>query len=309
MRKTGSHTLPELFSPLDLATILYMACTAAYMCFGPADMTLLLPHFAVRIIVLIVACSLAMLNTKYEGNRFILFLRNLYPLLFLGFFYTETSCMKNIIFHNNLDYYFYNAEQNLWHCQPSAVFSKIMNQDWFNELMNICYFSYYIIIGLVCVALYFSSSKKAQKGIFIVIVSFYMYYLIFAILPVVGPQYYVPDAISTIPPHFFGKLMHNIIISYEQPTGAFPSSHVGVAFIISYISYNYIKKLFFITLPFVIGICFATVYIKAHYLVDVVAGIISAPIFIHLSKKIYDKFTTLSSIDDNKMTIPGKIDL
>jgi membrane-associated phospholipid phosphatase len=296
VRKRAWYNFRELFSPLDLATISYILLSGIYICFDTAGFKNMLPHFVIRILVLALIISIAALSRKFQSNKVLLFLRNLYPLLFLGFFYPETSCMKNIIFETNLDKYFFDAEQSLWNCQPSVEFSKTLNQGWFNELMNMCYFSYYIIIGLACIVLYFNNTTQSQKSIFIVILSFYMYYLIFAVLPVVGPQYYISDStVEITPPHFFGKLMHWIITDIEQPTGAFPSSHVGIAVIIAYITYHHLRKLFFIILPFVLGICFATVYIKAHYLVDVIAGIISAPMFIVLSVKIYNKFLSWSN--------------
>ena len=83
--------------------------------------------------------------------------------------------------------------------------------------------------------------------------------------------------------------MHYILINAEEPTGAFPSSHVGIALILSYVAYKHQKTLFYFCLPFAIGICFATVYLKAHYLVDVLAAIITVPIFIYLSGYVYNK--------------------
>ncbi len=291
MKKDTHYKLLTLFSPLDLATILYIAISAGYFCFSTATFKFLLPHFVIRVLILILIIWLSVLGRKFSSNRVILFLRNLYPLFFLGFFYTETSCMKNIIFNTNFDVFFFNVEQSLWNCQPSIEFSKLIDKAWFSELMNMCYFSYYALIGITCIVLYLKNEPRAQKGIFIIICSFYLYYLIFAVFPVVGPQYYLSHPNSEIaPPYFFGKIMHTLITDFEQPTGAFPSSHVGIAIIIAYITYKYVKKLFFIILPFVLGICFATVYIKAHYLVDVIGGIISAPVFIILTGKIYTEF-------------------
>lgn len=296
MRTNQGYNFIKSLSPLDLATILYMLVSAVYMCFGKACFSALLPHLVIRIAIFILIVCLRTLSDKLPTNKTVLFFRNLYPLLFLGFFYTETHYMKNIIFDVDLDTYFYNAEHRLWSCQPSIEFSKLYNQPWFNELMNIFYFSYYVIIGLSCVVLYLKASQQAQKGIFIVVFSFYIYYLIFAVLPVVGPQYHIVNCTSgQTPPYFFGKLMHFILTDYEKPTGAFPSSHVGIAIIIAYINYTHLKKLFLVTLPFVIGICFATVYIKAHYLVDVIAGIISAPLCIMLSGKVYTKFLSYNA--------------
>lgn len=290
MKKDSGYKFLRLFSPLDLATILYVLASGIYICFSTACFKDLLPHFAVRAVVLVFIISLAAFNKKFPDHKPIRFVRNLYPLIFLGFFYTETYCMKNIIFDTNLDHYFYSIEQRLWNCQPSIEFSRLAHWGWFSELMNICYFSYYLLIGVVCITLYLKKVPQARQSIFMVIVSFYFYYFIFAILPVAGPLSHIPNATYQTSPYFFGKLMQEILVHFERPTAAFPSSHVGIALIISYLCFNYLRKLFFITLPFVLGICFATVYIKAHYLVDVIGGIISAPLCIILSKKIYNKF-------------------
>ena len=295
MKKIAGYNFLTFFSPLDLVTVFYALLSGFYMCFSTASFTLLVPHFVTRALILILIVCLSGLAHKFQTNKLVLFLRNLYPLLFLGFFYTETSCLKNIIFSENLDLYFFNAEQSLWNCQPSIEFSRVMGQGWFNELMNLCYFSYYLLISVVCIVLYLKKQSLSQKSIFVVILSFYLYYIIFAILPVVGPQYYLTNLPDTTPPYFFGKLMHHIIVNLEQPTGAFPSSHVGIAIIIAYVAYKHLKKIFFIILPFVVGICFATVYVKAHYVIDVIAGLISAPLFIILSEKIYNKFLSCNS--------------
>lgn len=292
MRRDSGYTFIKLLSPLDLATLLYVLASGIYICFSTASLTELLPHFGVKALVVLVIACLAVLNRNLPGNKVILFARNLYPLLFIGFFYTETYCMKNVIFDTNLDPHFFNLEQSLWNCQPSVEFSKNMPWPWFNELMNICYFSFYVLIGASCITLYLKKVPEAQKGIFTIVCSFYLYYIIFAILPVAGPLSQLPETGTEAPPYFFGKLMHDILTDYEKPTGAFPSSHVGIAFIIAYVTYRHARKLCFVTLPFVVGICFATVYIKAHYLVDVIAGMISAPVCIVLSRNMYTKLLT-----------------
>lgn len=291
MRTDPGYNFVKSFSPIDLATVLYMLVSGIYLCFSRTGINAILPGLAIRLTVLILIIVVNRLTARFYTNKPLLFLKNLYPLLFLGFFYTETHYMKNIIFSANLDPYFYNTERLLWNCQPSIEFSKLYNQPWFNELMNVFYFSYYVIIGLSCIVLYVKKAENAQKAIFTVIFSFYIYYLIFAVLPVVGPQYHISNCnTEQAPRYFFGNLMHYILTDYEKPTGAFPSSHVGIAIIIGYITYTHLRTLFFVTLPFVVGICFATVYIKAHYLVDVIAGIVSAPICIILSAKMYTKF-------------------
>ncbi len=295
MIKKASHTFLKYLTPLDFASIFYVVFSGAYLFFGRERLINVQEHFYIRLLLLIVIISLLTFSVKYPKNKMIIFFRGIYPIFFISFFYTETSSLKNILFHNNLDVFFYNAEQNLWHCQPSIAFSKFMNDAWFNEIMNLCYFSYYIIIIITCILLFMKNTLPAQKAIFTVFFSFYLYYIIFDILPVAGPQYYAVNLNSEpLPPYFFGKIMHQILINIEKPTGAFPSSHVGIACIIAYVFFKQFKKIFFIILPFVIGICFATVYLKAHYLVDVIAGVFSAFLFILISEYVFNKISILT---------------
>ena len=79
--------------------------------------------------------------------------------------------------------------------------------------------------------------------------------------------------------------MHN---AGEHPTAAFPSSHVGISIIALLLAWRSRSKgLVFALLPFVVLICFATVYIRAHYAIDVLGGIIAAIAFYFLWNYIY----------------------
>jgi membrane-associated phospholipid phosphatase len=62
----------------------------------------------------------------------------------------------------------------------------------------------------------------------------------------------------------------------ERPTAAFPSSHVGVTTVIMLLAaHTRSKGLFFSMLPFFILMCFSTVYIYAHYVIDAIAGFLT----------------------------------
>ncbi|MHB8261552.1 MAG: phosphatase PAP2 family protein [Bacteroidia bacterium] len=288
-KKKVVYNFYTFFAPLDIATIFYILISGIYLCFGISTLDNVLPHFVLRLVGLSIIVGICYLNQKYSGH-FIGLLKNVYPMLFLSFFYSETSYLKNIVFSNNFDPYFVRAEQFFWGCQPSIEFAKAMPQHWFNEFMNICYFSYYALIAAIGIVVYFGKKQHSYRSLFTIIFSFYMYYMFYDVIPVIGPQFHFNTFnTETNPPHFFGKLMHYILSNLEKPTGAFPSSHTGIALIISYILYKQIRILFYYSLPFVLGICFATVYIKEHYLIDVFAAILTVPIFITISGFVYDK--------------------
>ena len=75
---------------------------------------------------------------------------------------------------------------------------------------------------------------------------------------------------------FFYHLLEITHNAGERPTAAFPSSHVGVTTVMILLAcHTRCKKLIFAMLPFYILMCFATVYIFAHYAIDVIAGFIT----------------------------------
>ena len=74
----------------------------------------------------------------------------------------------------------------------------------------------------------------------------------------------------------------------ERPTAAFPSSHVGIATICMLLAWRTKNKmLLFILLPFYVFLCMATVYIQAHYAIDVIAGLITGVAFYFIFKWLY----------------------
>ncbi len=283
-----------LLSPLDIGTLFYVFLSGLYIVLGAYQLTDIMPHVLIRLAIIILIFVLIYFQEKYP-NAPVLFLRNLYPLIFLSFFYTETSYMKNIIFGSDLDIYFSAFEQKLFGCQPSLLFSQKMPQPWFNEVMNMFYFSYYLITAVVCITLYVTKKQLSFKPIFITVFSFYLFYILYNIIPVLGPQYFFNTKFTETPVlYFFGKIMHSILFNVEKPTGAFPSSHVGLAIILSYLAYKHHKKLFYITLPFVTGICFATVYLKEHYVIDVLAAFLIAPVFVYTGNFVYNRLLLLN---------------
>jgi membrane-associated phospholipid phosphatase len=285
--KSGFRSL----SPLDLATLFYLLGSALFIFAGWSRLEGVAPHLAIRILLAAGILALARLARRHPSPLF-RFAHSVYPILFINYFYAETSYLKNILIGENLDSQVAVCEASLFGCQPSLSFSENFPSPWFNELMHLFYFSYYVLIIAVTVFLYLNAGEKGIRGIFIVFCSFYFYYIIFALLPVVGPQYFFQGPLAEVPrPLFFGKLMHFILQHGEEPTGAFPSSHVGIAIILAWLALKNLSRHFLVMIPFVLGICFATVYLKAHYLLDVIAGVLSAPLLYGLSAWLYKRMT------------------
>lgn len=299
LRKIIRNTLP-----VDVVTTLYCLITGFFIIFGFFRVEFALLHllFRVGVFALILLFIVADQNLK---KPFIRFLRNFYPLGLFAFFYAETDSLNNLIFHTDLDQYIVNLEETLFGGQPSIWFYQYFPWTWFNELMNAAYFSFYILIFFLCFWVYKKDETEGRFSIFIICSSFYFYYILFILFPVVGPQFYFEPPYNHVPDaYIFRDIMKFIDSIGERPTAAFPSSHVGIVCILWYLAFKYAKPLLKWYIPIGIALFFSTVYIKAHYVIDVIAGILSAPTIYWMSRGLFNDFD--SSLNNSK-TIFGFI--
>ena len=243
-------------------------------------------HFGVRTGVVILLLLLAILHNTGR-NPVIGFVRYFLPFALLSYWYPETYYYNNFIF-DNLDHQFVKADQVLFSCQPSIEFSKRMPWPWFSELMYFGYFSYYFIFFGTALWCFFFNKQLINKVIFVFVCSFYLFYFAFIILPVTGPQFYFPPPLNEVPDgYFFCKLMRFLQVTGERPTGAFPSSHIGISFTVVIFVAQYCRVLLKYVLPLFVILVLSTVYIKAHYLVDVLGGFAAVAISYPIVKRIY----------------------
>lgn len=271
---------------VDYSTIAYLLITLLLVLFFFQKIENPMHHIFMRIgFFVILLVSIFVRESNY--GKILNLLSTILPLSFLGYFYNETASFNHLFF-NNFDGIISQFEFSLFNVQPSVIFSKRINELWFSEIMNYGYFSYYLLIIFVPVLFYYKKPEFFQQLLFILLTSFYLYYVVFIIIPVVGPQFYFQgDQAVFTPQGPFGYLIKFIQDTAEVPTGAFPSSHVGIALLLGYYIYKYFKE-YLVSVSLVIAILIlSTVYIKAHYVVDILAAFIVTPIFYYLSNKLY----------------------
>jgi len=274
-------------SPTDIVVLGYIIITSVLCLIGFRSLNHLTLCISVRIVTVFIIAGLIKLNSNHKVLHFI---RNFYPLILLGYFYNETAIFNNLFF-NNIDPVLYHLENFIFGFQPAEAFSKVFYYKWFSELMHFAYFLYYIVTFLLLVLIFINKKQLFQKYLFIVVGAFFIYYLIFAFIPSVGPQFYFPVEQQGVPKGYLFEGLMEIITRYaESETGAFPSSHIGMMCIFIFIAYKEIKPILALIILFFILMLLATVYIKAHYVVDLVGGIISAPLIYFIVSSLWDKF-------------------
>jgi len=275
----------KYFNCLDILTFLYIFITGLIIIYGFQKINNFEQHLLVRLIFIIICISLIYFNNRYNSN-ILQFLRYTYPVFFLLYFYGETYFLNNVFF-NYFDNIIIRIESKLFGFLPSEVFHTQFHAKWICELMHLGYFSFYLIIAFLVLTYYYQFPYLYEKRMFSFLFSFYLYYIIFILFPTAGPQFYIQTPEQLPQGYIFTNIVQKIIEKGDNPTGAFPSSHVGMTCIIMFFLFKDFKKAFILWLPIAIILILSTVYIRAHYAIDVLASLIIFPWFIILSEKFY----------------------
>lgn len=283
-------TYLKRFTSVDLLLLSYILITSGFILAFYSSVNSAGLHLSGRLIFIIVLLLLP-LTDKFLKNPAVYFFRIAYPLIILPFFYTETDALNNLFF-KDLDYHFARYDSLFFGYQPSLAFSEAFPGKFFSEMMNFGYFSYYFLIAAFVFYIFIHDNRSAFiRSVFYITCSFLIYYILFIIIPVSGPQYFFKHPYNQVPDSgIFRSLVKFVEFVGERPTAAFPSSHVGMVLIMILIAWReYFKTLFWLV-PFFLLLSLSTVYIKAHYAVDVIGGIISAPLVLRISQKIFITF-------------------
>lgn len=231
--------------------------------------------------------------------RLTMFLRIAVQMVFLSWWYPDTYELNRAL--PNLDHVFASCEQAIFGCQPALLFSQKVPWGWFSELMCMGYVSYFPLMSILLIYYFFCRYEEFLKAAFVLLGAFFIFYVIFILLPVTGPQFYYlavgPEQIAAgVFPNlgdwflthsermaapgwtdgFFYHILEMTHDAGERPTAAFPSSHVGITTVVMLLARRTGScKLVLGMLPFYILMCLSTVYILAHYAIDALTGLIT----------------------------------
>lgn len=231
-------------------------------------------------------------------SKVVMLFRVIYLLLMLGSWYPDTYEINKQFL--NLDNVFAEWEQTVFGFQPALLFSERYSSRIVSELMYFGYFSYYLFFVVTTLIVAIRHYEKLERVTFMLMSAFFICYVIYLFLPVTGPQYYYLAAgmeqiaggvFPDVEHHFrssmecmaapgwgdglFYNLCQSVHQTGERPTAAFPSSHVAIATLVMLIVTRMGMWRYLLTLavPYAF-LCLSTVYIRAHYAIDAIAGFV-----------------------------------
>lgn len=183
-------------------------------------------------------------------------------------------------------------DQRLFGCQPSLVLQHIISP-WLTTWMDFAYFYHIINIPVVALFLYnFRDRTRFREMMSGLMVVSFLGLVGYLLVPAIGPVYTLRSQ-YTVPLRgsmgVFNREMDFMDFARIR-RDVFPSLHVGISFVVWLYAYRNSKKLFWILSPLILSLWFSTVYLRFHYLIDVVAGLILAPLSFWLANWMFRRF-------------------
>ena len=180
-----------------------------------------------------------------------------------------------------MDYFMFGVHPTVW---LEKITFPILT-----EILQIIYCTYFflpIILGVIL--LLKGKHSEFHRVLSSILFAFYFNYILYIIFPGIGPRYTLNNLQSfPLKGVFFTSLIRDGLTSLEGPhRDVFPSGHTTIPLVILYFSYKYERKVFYILLPIVLAMIFSTVYLRYHYVIDVVSGIVLAGISIKLFRVV-----------------------
>lgn len=183
-------------------------------------------------------------------------------------------------------------DQRLFGFQASLVLQRIISP-WMTSWMSFAYFYHIINIPLVGCFVYLRRDRARFREMMsgMMVISF-LGLLGYILVPAIGPMYTLRNQYTVPLRGSMGVFNREIdFMDFARiRRDVFPSLHVGISFVVWLYAYRNSKKLFWILSPLILSLWLSTLYLRYHYLIDVVAGLILAPLCYGLANWLFRHF-------------------
>lgn len=211
-------------------------------------------------------------------NRIMRLLHAFYPVLFIPVIFDSLADLLQWTSPIEQDSLLIQLDRSLLGTDPTVWLERFVHPG-LTELLTWAYTSYYFLPIILMIVLYWRGQAEGfDRAVFGVVLGFYLSYVGYFLIPAVGPRFTLTHLqrveLSGV---FLADTIRDTLNYLERfKQDAFPSGHTAVVVLVLFYAWQYVRGLFWVFLPVVVALIFSTVYLRYHYVVDVLAGILLA---------------------------------
>lgn len=239
-----------------------------------------------------------------QNNKYSLTIRKFYLLVFVYFIYNQTNTYITFINPNLYDELFIKIDRAICGDNPTHLTLQFANP-YLTEFLQFCYMTFFFMPIIHGIELHIRK-KNTEFDLLLrnILFGFYLSYLLYFFLPAIGPRFILHDFTTLskeLPGVFLTEFFRSVvntgggIINAAIPPemqvhrDCMPSGHTMMTLINIYLSFKFKSKLRYVFLVIGSGLIFATVYLRYHYVIDVIAGAVFFYVSLKLEKSISKK--------------------
>lgn len=279
--------------PVDLLSLAFIAFLTVVTLAASA----LLPHagwliarFAALALSLILAARYASLpgTAAWAGTA-----RDFLPVLIVPVLFDSMGDIIPWIWPRYFDDLLIMADLFLFGGRHPTVLLEQFIHPLLTIVLQIAYISYYPMAIVLGIVLFRKKNKTAfHEAIFGIILCFYLSYLGYLVVPAVGPRFTLAHLQTRdLAAGTLVTAIQDTLNSLENTkTDAFPSGHTAIALMTLFYAWKFKERvLAALLVPAVTGLILSTVYLRYHYVIDVIAGAALTVLTALLAPPLYAK--------------------
>lgn len=283
----GQPRFQRSLSPADKVVIAYLAVLAALVALSYHRISywwaVVLAHAAV--ILLIVAIS----RRARMGAGVWRFIRGWYPVALVPVTFKELTFLIPLIHPRDYDWELARIDYWMFGAHPTVWLERFT---WpaLTELLQISYTTYYFL-PLILGAVLWSKRwfDRFHFFVFVAVLGFYLSYLGYIAVPAIGPRFILAGEQSfPLRGVFLYQFIRDTLDRAEGITrDCFPSGHTELTLLVLYYAGRFHRRTFWLILPAGSALIVSTVYLRYHYAIDVIAGVMLALAVIVIAQPLY----------------------
>ncbi len=279
------------FSPADKLNFYFLIFLQILLLIGSKRIENFVLLFSINflfIFYLVIFCN----RERKLDKKFILFLQLWYPVIFIPVIFTEFRYIIPAIRPHDLDFILIRLDNLIFGKPPSVILEKYLNP-YFVDLLQICY-SFFYFIPLIT-GIYIISKRNFEDYdffYFYVCYGFFLSYIGYLFVPAIGPRFTLKSLYSvSIQGHFIYNTLVSIQNSVEKiHRDCFPSGHTMMVLMVLHYNFKKYRNLFWLFVIPSIFLLLATVFLRYHYFVDLLGGVVFYFFVIFTSKSVWHFF-------------------
>jgi len=249
------------------------------------------PTVMVRAVInaFLIVVGLAVLSGKF-GMTLIKVIRNWSAIIVVLIAYENLGNLVRFINPHDADPVLRRIDEFLFFGANPTIWLEAHINPVLSEVMHSCYTSYYPFLPIIGFVLYMSRDYHRFRNVMVsVTMGFYIGYVGYLLVPTVGPRYFMAGEFTTSVKGttMLSDQIYQMLVRLESTRrDCFPSLHTAITVIVTTYAFKYRRWLFWFMLPVATGIVCATIYLRYHYVIDVIAGIFLAAFCVWAGPKV-----------------------